>query len=189
MSVSVELRFWWDGDESARLLNWITRSGRMLSEAEEQSHRYFITGSDEVGLKLNEDSSIEIKSMIQTFNLNSPSVHADCWVKCEVLAPGRWSGESCEVIKQRRLATFDFHGEPVPAGNTVQTGYQIELSRVQLADSHEVWSTLCIEAFGQSRDLRWTLDHGTAVFGELPNIISPPSVGGYPKWLRNRGYG
>ncbi len=201
MICCAELRWFFHQRLSAEVKNWFCGSRLCKEEALRSDHYLVLSGSNEVGVKVRDGRTFEIKArarLPEPFCLEpGASVgRQDTWVKWSLQdreVAGRLAAienskpEWVPVAKKRWLRKFrvDAAGqvEETDADTISDHGCRVELSEVTARDSQ--WWTMAFESFGEvnratsleqvARHFLRMLPHGVA--------LTERDSMAYPEWL------
>ncbi|MEH6789717.1 hypothetical protein [Parasphingorhabdus sp.] len=190
-SLTAELRFWWPNRQTAILRAWLEEKGIPLAQASERADIYLPTDTGSLNLKRRDGGKIEIKSLVQQQSMAAPFAgeeRCEIWVKHVLGRSSLDPGPQLTIAKTRWLAYLDKQGQILSDGETGSSGCQIELSEVQPERGQQIWTSFCLEAFGDPDGLPERLDAAVRKLGELPCPEQRPLVASYAEWLHEEDY-
>lgn len=184
--VTAEIRFWWPDRESGILSAWLAENGLILSAAGERTDIYIPTGNAAVNLKQRDRKKLEIKSLVGTRSLATRFAgqeQCELWLKQDLSGHPMAMDRQLPIKKTRWLAFADERGATAPGDSPLPSGCQIELSEVRSGGGLRVWTSFCLEAFGEADRLTHILDRLIERLDDLPSAHDPPLVASYAEWL------
>lgn len=190
-SLTAEIRFWWPNRQTAILQAWLAEKGIWLEEEGERTDQYLFTASETVNLKQRDRKEWEIKRLLNDQLLPTPFAGQEgyeIWVKHELPSMATGGGRQVSIKKRRWLAFLDETGKPITPHGRPASGCQIEVSEVKPVGEQRVWTSFCLEAFGQPAALGELLRRATEKLGDLPCAGEIPLVANYAEWLSEEDY-
>lgn len=204
MQVSAEARLWWQDEYQDALEYWFTKLSSYPPGGALSNYRTDIYLRDpqqvELGIKVREADSpnelVEVKSLVESLSNEGKFGPVTIWTKASSAVLTLHEFPKIATLKQRRLRKFGWDGvdlkeielnkdEKVLQGHKPDQGCNVELTRVTLKHSKEIWWTLGYEAFGELNEveqlLRLCIRKTTS--GSLPPAVESARPGSYPEWL------
>jgi hypothetical protein len=192
MIVSAELRWFWQGELPRTFEDWFYHAGAVPGGGvRPRRDRYFHQkGNRELGIKVRDEGGtkareVEIKGLVGLL----PETLSELWCKWTSSAIPDDPGILVEKTRWLRRLSLDQMPVELPLGKDEkplnqkpmpQRGCNIELTKVTIENTPEIWWTIGFEAFGDVTSapeaLRRALD-----------LLRPPAFDGakmsYPAWL------
>ena len=188
--LTAEIRFWWPDRQTGVLSAWLNEQGIPLSEACQRTDLYIPTGSMAVNLKKRGGKQLELKALVRYLPLAKTFAgqnQSEIWVKHGISGSPISTDRQVRISKTRWLACLDEHGA-LATDEHLSKGCQVELSEVQPEGGQRIWTSFCLEAFGDADSLPQSLQAVIGKLGDLPCAHEQPLVASYAEWLCREDY-
>lgn len=188
--LTAEIRFWWPDRQTGVLSAWLNEQGVTLSEACKRTDVYIPTGSVAINLKKRAGEQLELKALVRHLPLAAPfggQHQCEIWVKHQLSGSPISAGRQVRISKTRWLACLDDQGA-LATDEHLSRGCQLELSEVQPEGGQRIWTSFCLEAFGDADSLPESLQSVIGKLGDLPCAHEQPLVACYAEWLCREDY-
>jgi hypothetical protein len=204
MTVSAEVRWFWEGDAPLALARWFESGPFRPGGGEEpRTDLYLREPSREIGIKARggHKKGAEVKTIVDTLGevrLGGLHDRVEIWTKVTVDSLHLGRVRTISTDKMRRLRMFDTSADAVKEielgpdeeprkDRRPDESCNVELTDVRVAEGEKHWTTLGFEASGSlatvERNLRRAIAHLAPHFPEIPHAHAHS----YPAWLNTLG--
>ncbi|MBZ6378156.1 MULTISPECIES: hypothetical protein [Pacificimonas] len=184
---TAELRWWWRGERTRPLTEWLLQGAEPLVDRRTDLYLAHAEATD-IGIKQRGYGATEVKVLVDLPDLSLPpqmGCQAEIWVKSSGLPLSLTTGTTLPVGKTRFRRLLEFAGgvwHGIDSEEAAEEGVGLEISDVECAGS--AWHTVCMEAFGPADRIEPLLQAAITLLGPWPSGTSEPWLcGGYPLWL------